>query len=399
MREFVCRDHFLCWKLRERVEEAAELQRHITQDVDFFNHNNDEVRNRFEETRQWYLKLLDMSIVQLREDMNASDWDVSADAFVVERIMKRVRPVSERYLKRLVKDQFISPEDMDCIIVGGYTEIDDYFADLDANMAAIGSSFTVSVLKDPKTAPNTNQPKDSDEEDFSSQSDEYDETEHMEVDDTLATELALERTSSHSNTPLSTIDLPIREPFNWADDVESELEMQAVEMQAAEASAHQPPTTIPTTLVPHDEVPSDPASSDLSENSTSDPDIEAQESDNSSLEVAPPSPKSDHVEVSESEPQSEETEKTEDSTPDINDVEEPDSPIVEVKMGLEEVLDTDRDSSRDLLMDIWIEECAMPYWQWEMLFILKLAAKRYMEEFKAARQAYKADPFNDIDWT
>lgn len=160
MPDFECREHFLCWKLRARVEEVAEIQNRITEDVYLFRHSGEDVKNKFKDTRQWYLQLLGMSLSQLRQTMNTSDPDISADEFAVERIMKRVRPMSERYLERLVEDEFISQDDMDCIIVGGYNDVQEYFEDLNTNMAAVGSNLTVSSLpEDPSTTLDTNQPR------------------------------------------------------------------------------------------------------------------------------------------------------------------------------------------------------------------------------------------------
>lgn len=187
--------------------------------------------------------------------------------------------------------------------------------------------------------------------------------------------------------------------------------------EATEATANEPSTTtrtIITTITPLDEKnPSDPTSSDASEkDSASEPEAEPLESDNSSVEPAPCSPKSDQVEVSDSElelePKSEakaepegeveiEAEETENELPSNDNVEEPDSPVVQVSLDI--LLSGDPDSTdRDVMMDTWVTEYGIPYWQWEMLFTIKLAAMRYKEEFEAARETYKVDPFRDVDW-
>ncbi|XXG95784.1 hypothetical protein Hte_002055 [Hypoxylon texense] len=415
MPEFFCREHFLCWRLRRRVEEMAGIQSRITKDTILFRSNGDDVREKFEDTREWYLQLLQLPLDQLRKIMNTSDSDISTDEFTVESIMKRVRPVPERYLERLVQEGLITQDDMDCIIVGGYTDIQDYIDDLSINMTAIGSNLTVSILlESPGTVLDANQPEAYDEKGFPIQNDVGDATEYNETD-----ELALERTWSNSNDALLALDISTREPFDWADDVESELEI----LEVAEASAHEPPTTpsvTVTALAPEDEkAPSDPvSSSDASEeNSVSEPEPETQESDDSSVEAAPCSPKSDQGEVPESKPELEtetdadadaeadveeewvevvaETEMTEGALPSNDDV-EPKSPPVRV--SLDTLLSSDPDS-KDRDVDTWVLEYDIPYWQWEMLFTIRLAAKRYKDQFEEARKVYMVDPFRDVDWS
>lgn len=196
MQEFDCRVHFLCWKLRTRVVEASDLQARITEDMQLFQHDNDLAKDKFKDTRQWYLKLLGMSIGQLRMIMAASDSDISVDDLMVEKIMRRVKPVPEAYLARLVAEGSITIDDMDCIIAGGYTEIEEYYDDLDANSAAVGSSLSVSsLLEDSNTTSNTDQPKDYDDDGVLI--DEHCETDDDDDEPGNNSELMLRRTTSH----------------------------------------------------------------------------------------------------------------------------------------------------------------------------------------------------------
>lgn len=181
-----------------------------------------------------------------------------------------------------------------------------------------------------------------------------------------------------------------------------------------------------TPVTPENEdVSFDLTSSDVSYNSMTDPETGAQDSDNSSIDVPSPDPKPEEAEVSESESEEyepkleitevddasaiNETEEPKADTANINnawsaidDTEEPGSPTYQVPLGT--ILRSDSDSDlttgwdRDQIMDIYVKEYDMPYWQWEILYVLKLAAQKYKKEFEEARAAYKADPFNDVNW-
>ncbi|KAI1769287.1 hypothetical protein GGR53DRAFT_153258 [Hypoxylon sp. FL1150] len=427
MPEFDCRVHFLCWKLRIRILEAAEIQSKLTEDIQLFQSSDDQAMGKFKETRQQYLDLLDMSLSQLRMMMATSDSDISVDDLMVERIMKRVKPVPEEYLARLVAEGKMTADDMDCIVAGGYNDIEQYYDDLDANAVSVGSSLGVSsLLEDLHITSDTDVSKDYDDDGILIEHYETDEDDEEDVDGTPAPELTLKRTSSHRYDTLSVVDPLAEDAFDWAEDVEEELEM----LETEDALAHQSSTTTVTVtpITPEDEYdPSDVTSSDISDNSMTDPETEAQESDNSSIYVTSPGRKSGEVEVpdSDSEPEYEprleptvvddawsplnsvekaKSDATEinDTSSAIDDTKQPDSPTYQVPLGTILRSDSDSDTSsgwdRDQIMDIWVKEHDMPYWQWEMLFTLKLTAQKYQREFEEARAAYKADPFNDGDW-
>lgn len=55
------------------------------------------------------------------------------------------------------------------------------------------------------------------------------------------------------------------------------------------------------------------------------------------------------------------------------------------------------DELEDILQDLWLEEQDMYFWEYEALFIIKLAAFRFKRYFIGAREVYQVDPFMDYD--
>ncbi|KAI2464734.1 hypothetical protein F4781DRAFT_57264 [Annulohypoxylon bovei var. microspora] len=380
----ISRVHVMVWQLRDKIRDMTALQRRIRYDMDLFIDEGDLVRGRFEETRKRYLNLLDLSVADLREMMSTSDLTIPTDDFDVEDIMKRVRPVSERYLQRLVNGGHITENDMECILVGGYQTVDEFFHDLKKNVGMFGL----------KVATNWS-PDVSNQEPDASQLENYDEDGFL-VTDTDGDKDSEETNNSTTVEPKSTgiippvVLLPPSGPFSWADDVEDELE-------SLEPLKPSDQKSLETAPLPQEEERSPVDASFPSDASDSHSDVSSEFDFDVSLEEL----SSILVEPEHGDPEPEQEEEVQSSSQNLS----PESPDPDTSETIEQpqpaIIQTYRELSSqtdsDAILDEWLYEQDMWFWQYEAFFVMTVAARHYKKSFEEARGAYKADPFADLD--
>ncbi|KAI1208226.1 uncharacterized protein F4807DRAFT_156574 [Annulohypoxylon truncatum] len=380
----VNRVHVLVHQFRDKVRGMATLQRRIYCDMDVFIDEGGDVRSKFEETRQGYLNLLGLSVAELRQIMSTSELAIPTTDFDVEDIMKRVRPVTERYLRRLVNGGVITENDMECILVGGYSYVEDFFHDMDNNVGMFGLKESIASSEDV-----SGQGSDV------AQSDGYDENGFFVVDELNANKEANETSNSTTVQPeASTITppvvlLPPSEPFSWAEDVEQELEsMEPVKALDRDSLAVAPLPTEEERSPVDASFPSDSSDTSSDVSSDFDFDISLPELIDSSLtepqSIDPESEKKDDAEPA--------AEESDSKMPPLDMSEKTEQPI---KADFPTYRSLSKQTDGDEILDEWLEEQEMWFWQYEALFLMTLAAQRYKRTFEEARGAYKADPFND----
>ncbi|KAI1087135.1 hypothetical protein F5B19DRAFT_88771 [Rostrohypoxylon terebratum] len=450
----VDRVNLLVVQLRGRIKEAALLQRRIYADMDAVFGVGDDMRWKFEEIRGQYLNLLRLKLPELRTLINQSDTPLPTDIHHVENVMKRVLPVTERYLRRLVNDDIITEGDMDCILVGGYKYVEDFFYDIENNVGAFGMPEAI----DPSEGDLLSQEEGITQEDSQGS---YDEDGFFVVNEQNATmsdtgdaeeksSTTMARPGLNPPTPPVSL-LPPSEPFSWADDVEEELSSMEQSKQADEVDQHLSqagPLPIDDDRSPVDaSFPSDSsdessgACTDTDSDASSDFDCDVDQMDmliNSTISE-PQQSDSEHEkeeenlmetrqEAEEHAEQEDQTEKTdvetgvnaEEGAGQQNDDAQLVEPYSEATMADLEFSDRDlpnmpasetvqepipadfptyrslsTQSNGDDILDEWLMDEEMWYWQFELLFIVTLAAKRYKHIFEEARGAYRADPFAD----
>ncbi|KAI0836418.1 hypothetical protein F5Y06DRAFT_108908 [Hypoxylon sp. FL0890] len=383
MDEYVSRTTFLIFRLRSRIRDLALLQCHINDDVKLFRNGGYEARARFNITRQKYLSLLELSVGQLREVMG-SETDSPVNDPEAEEIMKRVKPVSKRHLQRLVLEGQITEIDMQCILAGGYPSVDAFFEDLDANVGSFGVvSEESSSSGAPNATLNNNLPGTYDDSGFLVGDKKDDET---RTDEAATDNHQAESQTSNSVTPPAVL-LPPSEPFNWADEVEEELEaMEPLDLD-------QPSTSSPASPGEPMEVVTEVSLSDTDDDSSDfDMDADRQKSSISSLEP-PLNAEPENEEQVDIEMIENIAEASSSSILDLsNQIEEPKPATIQT------YLKSSRPTDDDEILDIlWLEDHDMWFWQYEIIFAAKLLARQFKEEFKGARDAYKVDPFADVD--
>ncbi|XDG06231.1 hypothetical protein ABKA04_005846 [Annulohypoxylon sp. FPYF3050] len=444
----VNRVHLLVFQLRDKVRNAAVLQRRIYADIDLVLEVRDDLRARFEEARGQYLNLLHLTVPELRALITKSDVTIPTDIFHVEDIMKRVLPVTERYLQRLVNDGIITETDMDCMLIGGYAYVDEYFHDMQKNEKALSSPKAANSSEDDLPTPEHTTTQVDDE-------DEYDEDGFFVVgkqevivadtDDAEETSNATTTQAESNATTPPALFLQPNEPFSWADDVENEL--ASLEPPKQNDQDDQPSLQTGALPTEEDRSPVDTsfltnssdtisdsssdsssefdfdvtqmellADSNISEPPHSDPELEKEEEkavevqekaeDQSEKQMEETDMKKETKEAEDAEMQKEAAQPAQPgSDTSIADHESSDSDMPELCSS-----ETDREpippdfptyysliekSNGDDILDEWLMDQEMWYWQYELLFLVTLAAKQYKHIFEEARGVYKADPFAD----
>ncbi|KAI1440289.1 hypothetical protein F5Y02DRAFT_403309 [Annulohypoxylon stygium] len=444
------RVHLLVFQLRDKVRGAAVLQRRIYADIDLVLGAGDDLRAKFEEARGEYLNLLHLTVPELRALITQSDVSIPTDIFHVEDIMKRVLPVTERYLQRLVNDGIITETDMDCILIGGYAYIEDFFRDMEKNGGNISPPEATDSYNDELPTPEHNTTQGDDE-------DEYDEDgffvvgkkEVIVADTDDAEETPNDTTAQAEPNPTTpSLFLQPNEPFSWADDVENEL----ASLEPPKQSDQDDQPSLQTEALPmeEDRSPVDTsflsnssdsisdsisdsssdtssefdfdvtqmellADSNISEPPHSDPELEKEEEAVETQQMA-----EEKIEQTEEKTEDKMEVKAEEDAGDQKDDAQPAEPGSDTSIVDHESSDsdmpelcsseTDREpippdcptyysliekSNGDDILDEWLMDQEMWYWQYELLFLVTLAAKQYKHIFEEARGVYKADPFAD----
>ncbi|KAI0894712.1 hypothetical protein F4806DRAFT_114846 [Annulohypoxylon nitens] len=448
----VNRVHLLVFQLRDKVRNAAVLQRRIYADIDLVLEARNDLRAKFQEARGEYLNLLHLTVPELRALITQSDVSIPTDIFHVEDIMKRVLPVTERYLQRLVSDGIITETDMDCILIGGYAYIEDFFRDMEKTGGTLSPPKSIESSEDDLQTPEQNTTQGDDE-------DEYDEDgffvvgkkEVIVADTDDAEETSNDTTAQAEPNPTTppALFLQPNEPFSWADDVENELAL----LEPPKQSDQDDQPSLQTEAPPMEEDRSPVDTSFLSNSSDSISDSISDSSSDTSSEFdfdvtqmellavsnisepphSDPELEKEEEEAVEAQQKVEEhTEHTEEKTDvkievdaeektgDQKDDAQPaepgsDTSIVDHEssdLDMPELCSSEADqgpippdfptyysliekSNGDDILDEWLMDNEMWYWQYELLFLVTLAAKQYQHIFEEARGVYKADPFAD----
>ncbi|KAF3055268.1 hypothetical protein GL218_07657 [Daldinia childiae] len=392
----VNRVHVLIIQFRKRIRELALIQNRIQDDITVFKDGDPDLMDDFEETRQYYLDHLGITVEQLREAMETSEIEFPPEEIFVERIMRRVRPITKRYLERLVKTGRITKCDMDCIIQGGYTSVEAFFEDVYSNVESFGTKNEASSSTDGTQSTSSIEIYDEDGFltviDGANQNDEQGDSRDDNTDPQKKAP-----TNEPGTLVLSSGDIvpPIKleAPEKPLEDTESEMEKQPspeaskLEPSALDISSEEEKASLemesndPATANGSSSVnrPADDKDADSSDVETSDSD----DSDVSSL-VDNVAGDEEHTEVEESD--SDEAEES--PQPFLRAIPKTSANADEQKEGI--------DGSDDIL-DTWLPSHQMFYWQYEIIFAAILTSFRFKERFQSARDAYKADPFADWD--
>ncbi|KAI1410419.1 hypothetical protein F5Y13DRAFT_202201 [Hypoxylon sp. FL1857] len=373
--DMVSRTNVLTIRLRDRIKRLALLQCTIQDDVDSFSNGGPEFRIWFNETRTKYLYMLDMSVGQLREAMQ-SEIEHPGDDTEVEEIMKRVTPVPRYFLRDLVREGHITQEDMECILAGGYTSVDAFFDDLQNNVGSFGLNSEADQL-----STNDNSPGAYDEN--STLSDEV--QGHKFQPNEAAPEHPQPEPHSSERVVPPVVSLPRSGSFSWADDVEEELES----MKSPDTPAIGPTSpSSPPPLEEHTQSDVEATMSDSdNESSEFDMDVNHQKSSMSTFDpqLCAKSDEEENVDAEITENLAEASSKP---TLDLsNQVEESKPAIVQA------YLKSSRPTDGDEILDIWLEDHNMWFWQYEVVFAAKLVERKFKEDFQNAREVYKIDPF------
>ncbi|KAI1656451.1 hypothetical protein F4813DRAFT_397610 [Daldinia decipiens] len=395
----VNRVHLLIIQLRKRIRGLALIQDRIQDDVNMFKDGDPKLRDIFEETRRYYLDHLGITIEQLREAMNTSEIELPPDEIFVERIMKRVRPITRRYLERLVQTGRITKCDMECIIQGEYTSVEAFFEDVYNNVESFGTKNDASSSESRQSTSNI---EIYDEDGFLTLTDDAnqnDEQGDSQDDNTDPQKKA--PTDEPGTSVLSSGDIvpPVKleAPEKPSEDIESEIEKQSSsevskletsalhtvskeEKASPETESDDPDTADGSFSV---DCPVDDQEASLSDTETSSSD----DSDVSSLV--------NYLVDDEEHTQAEESESDE-----AQDLPQPFLPAIpKTRAHAECDSDEQKDgiSGSDDILDTWLRSHEMFYWQYEIIFAAILTSFRFKERFQSARNAYKADPFADWD--
>ncbi|KAI1387854.1 uncharacterized protein F4822DRAFT_430600 [Hypoxylon trugodes] len=381
MDHLVSRVNVLVWQLRARVKKYADIQRNIRNDIHLFTQNDQDVKWKFETTRQYYLDHLKITVVELREAISTSDIALPTVDLDTEDIMKRVRPITERYLRRLVSEKVITTSDMDCIIVGKYSSVEEFLDDMTLNVESIGVSSEGIVSGEFSYAAIAS----------------YDENGFFVGDDRTNQAGAENLTQPSEPVGPSSEDmasptfemLPPSVPFSWADDEDEDFNIYEPPIPLERQSS-----TLP-----------EPAQQEEEEAPPKDDDDDTLSDKSSVFDFTVTEPEGAGQAPEPQQPSEAEQEAQVDPE-ELSDASE-DQDEFPVHITPKQVIDlTFRTLSRNPdgtytptetneVLDIWLEDHDMWYWQYEVVFAASLLATQYEEQFQDARKAYKADPFAD----
>ncbi|KAI0104478.1 hypothetical protein F4814DRAFT_455771 [Daldinia grandis] len=369
----VNRIRLLVVQLRKRLRGLALIQDRIQEDVNMFKDADPELREIFEETRKYYLDHLGITLAELREAMHTAEIELPPDEIFVEKIMKRVKPMTRRYLERLVQTGRLAKCDMECIIHGGYTSVEAFFEDVYSNVESFGAKDNPDSSSDSEES--TSSIEIYDEDGFLTLIDadnQEDKQGDPQDDDTDPQKKAA--TDEPKSLVLSSGDIvpPVKleAPSNSPEDIESEIEKQpSPEASKLELSVLDIPSE-EKEASPETESSNASDVTSLSESTTDD---------------------GEHTEVEgESESESESDDAGKSPQPFLRAI-----PKTSADADGDSDEQKEGDISSDDILDTWLESHKMFYWQYEIVFAAILTSFRFRERFQSARDTYKADPFAD----
>ncbi|KAI1648915.1 uncharacterized protein F4817DRAFT_364001 [Daldinia loculata] len=379
----VNRIHLLIIQLRKRIRGLALIQDRIQDDVNMFKDGDPKLKDIFEETRKYYLDHLGITVEQLREAMETPEIELPPEEIFVERILRRVKPITKRYLEQLVQTGRITKCDMECIIDGEYTSVEAFFDDVYNNVESFGAEKDANSSSDGAQATSSLEIYDEDgfltlidaanqdDEQGDSQDDNTDPQKKAHTDE-LGT-LVLGSGDIVPPVKLEAPDKPL-------EDMENEIEKQPSPEASTQTESSDPDTSDGSSSV---DCPIDDNETSLSDIETSD----SGDSDVSSLLNSLVGDE-EHTEVEESE---------------SDEPEEPPQPFLRAIPKTSAHTDGDSGEQKeggngsDDILDTWLPSHQMFYWQYEIIFAAILTSFRFKEKFQSARDAYKADPFADWD--
>ncbi|KAI1798805.1 hypothetical protein F4811DRAFT_566113 [Daldinia bambusicola] len=389
----VNRVHVLVVQFRKKITEMAMIQDFIKSDVVNFNSGNPGVRGMFKERRQYYLDLLGISVKELRKVMHTPEIELPPEEIFVENVTRRVKPITKRYLERLVRLGRITDSDMDCILEGGYASVEEFFEDVYDHVGTFG-------IKKKETPPSggsestTQSIEIYDEDGFLEKqeggADQDNKQEISKDDDTDPQKKTPEKEpaapllgSGHISPPVK-----LEVPTKTSDDDESDAEEQT----SSEESEPEPTKQdLPSEedMPPLDTESGDSDSSD--ESSSMDCPVDDKEITTSDIESSgsdSDSDDSDTASVFENSPDEEDV-----VTPDAEKTSQPFLPALPKTIA--RANNDDDDDDDDERLDVWLPSHKMFYWQYEVIYAAILTAFRFRERFQSARAAYKVDPYAD----
>ncbi|KAI1472718.1 uncharacterized protein F4812DRAFT_454531 [Daldinia caldariorum] len=376
----------------------AMIQDTIKEDVGIFNGGSPRAKDMFEERRQYYLDLLGISVKELRKVMNTPEIELPPEEIFVEDVTRRVRPLTKRYLQRLVRLGRITKCDMDCIVDGGYTSVEAFYEDVYDHVGTFGAKKKETPADNSKSA--TQSIEIYDEVGFlvkqEGGADQDDKHKVSKDDDSDPQKKSPERESTALSLGSGGIIPPIKleAPTEIPDDEESDEEEQASSDESDPEPAEQdPPSEDETPLLDAEGGDSDSSDGGSSvECHVDDKEITMTEIENADSD----SDESDVSSVFESSPGEEDS-----ITPDAEKAPQPFlAALPRTNMPTNDDDDDDDeqgdiDVDYDELLDVWLPSHKMFYWQYEIIYAAILTAFRYRERFQSARDAYKVDPFAD----
>ncbi|KAL7622439.1 hypothetical protein AAE478_007944 [Parahypoxylon ruwenzoriense] len=408
--DYVSRNHFLCNRIRARISLLARAQSQIAGDMALFNRGGPEARAMFDECRDWYLRNLNMSVAQLREIIRTTKLAGSPDEYIVEDIMKRVKPVSEEYLQYLVSQGKITSDDMDCIIVGQYASVEDFYRDLDTSVGSFGlhgGTGPPPSVPEPTTI-DDGKSKPYDDDGFLVESQGEDNDAPREPISTGSAE-PIEFSQDSDGKPI--VSLPSRETFSWADDVEAVVKDLALSrLRNSTISRPEAPVDAqrvsPCSIGDRETPEEDPKQEEEEEEEAKEHDKEAEDDGVAidHVQNADDTPDSHGNPTSEKEENtSSETTQSAEATSTPQDTadpkEKPQQATIEtdfntILAGNNDLSDPVRENE---ILGTWLEEYKKFYFQWELIYAATLVLQKFRGDFLAARAAYKADPWCDMD--
>ncbi|KAI2628505.1 hypothetical protein GGR54DRAFT_651357 [Hypoxylon sp. NC1633] len=380
----VSRIHLLVWQLRGRISKFASLQNRIPLDIAMFARGDEAASEQFEAIRTGYLGTLQISVKELREAMNSSELAIPSEDFVVEKVFKRVKPLTMSYLDQLVQEGVIDTDDKDCIVMGAYRTVEDYIEDFSKPVDPFGLFANMSPPPDyVAAARNTNEPQSYDDDGFlivRSESDKEDAKNGADnTDKTPPKSISAEEPNPQPSLPIALAkdQLSPTKVYSWAKDVDGELE--EVSRSPNDSSS----------------APSSPQSGEEISDVVS---ISSDSSDDSSLMFDLEIDDEDSGKVS-AEREERAKKKVQSAKVGPRNVLEPwlaiDWDELYDSLGIANTSSKPDDS--DKILNRWLVKQNMWYWQWEIIFAAMLTAKRMKQHFLDARGFYKADPYYDRD--
>ncbi|KAI0004384.1 hypothetical protein F4779DRAFT_621439 [Xylariaceae sp. FL0662B] len=365
----------LIYQLRGRMLDLAYLQERIPKDIEEFLRGGPAARDKFIETRDIYLDALNISKKQLRQAINSSELDGPANDDV-EEIMAKVqpntpkpKPLTREELEPHVRSGRIEESDIECIISAEFPTLEAYEEYLTNEVGSMSLGLTRTPSKNAEV----------NNKDVSGIYDKdgiYVENNEDKSDKSPHSGDAKGAEKLFNLDYFNILQMAPPESSSWADEVE---EWEAFKSQTSLNYQKSGVQTLEQTPVQTTESSGSLAQDtrkiggiNQKRQNTDDPSPMGNKLDEQVGLARNDSVKSAHTRA----------------------VEE----IEELRHAIEHVdfsrcSDDEDDDEEDDILETWIEARGQWYWQLEIVFAATLTKRRFKEEFQAARNAYKVDPW------